>query len=136
MKKVNILILSSVVLALATVGCSNDNNLPNCQRDAHALITAVDQNAHTVIVRQDLPMAINFLLDNSCGTLKNLEVVKNGFEWEVKAIAHYDGCDCIPTSETHTKPFVFRATETGVYTIKFLNPQGEAIVQTVTVTAN
>lgn len=136
MKKFILFTCASALIGLFSVSCSHDNTLENCQRDAHALITEVDQNAQSVIVRQDLPMQIKFQLDNSCGKLKNLEVVKNGFQWEVKAIARYEGCECSEVTETATESFVFRVAETGVYTIKFVNPNGESIVQTVNVTQN
>ncbi len=134
MKKFVILICTALTLSFVAGSCSSDNSLPNCQKDEHALITEVDNEANTVVVRQDLSMAIKFQIANSCGVLKKLEVVKNGFDWEVKAITHYDGCDCNEVVEIKTEPFIFRATETGTYTIKFLNPNGEMISKTVTVT--
>ena len=134
MKKFVILICTALTLSFGVGSCTSDNSLPNCQKDEHALITEVDNEANTVVVRQDLPMAIKFQIANSCGALKKLEVVKNGFNWEVKVISHYEGCDCNEVPEIKTTPFVFRTAETGTYTIKFLNPNGEAISKTVTVT--
>ncbi|WP_448607138.1 hypothetical protein [Paenimyroides ceti] len=128
-------IATLILLGTLTLSaCSSDNEAADCERDQHALIASVESETLTVAVNYDLPLDVIYGIENSCGAFKKFEIEKNGFDWNIKVINHYTGCECSEVYRNETQKLYFRVTQPGTYTLTFTSPDGSAIQKVIIVT--
>lgn len=128
-------LFSLFLFPLLLVACSSDED-NDCTFYDYAIIDNIEQETLTVRVRQDLPITFDITIPNSCGEYKRLNVDKNGFVWQIDAVAFFEGCDCDDVSYTVPYPgnFIFRAEEIGTYSLRFNNYEGQMIQKNIVVT--
>lgn len=131
MKKI---ILFSLFASLLFIGCSNSNDeAENCLDYKHAFITNVDTESITIKPHEDLPIDLQYFIENSCGSFYNFDVNRNDKVYDIKVKAKYEGCQCNEIAGNLQTTYHFRTAEAGVYTLNFYTSSSEFITKVITV---
>jgi len=125
----------ALLFVLAGIGtaCSVDDDENYCFSSIFVEPTGVT-GPTTTTVNVPITFNVSFKPFNKCGKFNDFSET-NTFPKEIKILVDYEGCQCASTDATLTEPYVFTATTSGEYVLKFLTSKpAEPIVKTITVT--
>jgi hypothetical protein len=105
----------------------------NCISFTKTPVTKVE-GANTGLVNQDLIFTVSFQCFNGCGQFGSFEQTTNGDSTIINVIAKYEGCVCTQNAPTRQTVYKFKATQPGIYYLKFW--QGEKGFLTDTIKIN
>ena len=86
-----------------------------------------------MLVNQETGLTVFYYLDNGCGKFEGLEATSNGNTTIVSLKAKYEGCICPEVLLSGQINYKFKAEQTGVYYLKFLQPNKTYLTDTITV---
>ena len=84
-------------------------------------------------VNQVIPILLNFTIFNGCGGFGNITETNLGNQKTLTVNAKYQGCACYQALGTVQTFYNFTATTTGIYTIKFAQPDGTFLSYTINI---
>jgi hypothetical protein len=116
-------------------GCSLNDDENNYCYDRYYMAATAVTGPETTTVNTPVVFNVTFSIAKSCGVFFNFVETNTGFPKNIAAAVDYTGCNCDQVSTTVTKPYTFKATTAGTYTLHFLTEDEDApIVKTVVVT--
>ena len=132
MKRYLFSIFVLIVSMAAVTACSSDTADNYC---FYQIQTGIDKvtGPETIRVNEQLTLQATFTINNSCGTF-NRFAVSNNYPKTIRAVVDYSGCTCQEIIKTETKPYIFKTSRAGTYTLYFVKPDGSYIIKTITVT--
>jgi hypothetical protein len=86
-----------------------------------------------VLVNQETDYKMKFYLTDGCGNFENVESTSNGYTITISLIAKYKGCICTQVLLYGETSYKFKPTQTGIYYLKFIQPNKTHFIDTVTV---
>lgn len=126
----------ALLVILAGIGgaCSLDDSDNYCFQTKATPILGVSGPTGTT-VNTPLTLNVTYTPYGSCGAFNTFSQTST-FPKEITLIVDYEGCECPPTEELRTQPYVFTATTPGEYVLKFKTDDttNPFITKTITVT--
>jgi hypothetical protein len=103
-----------------------------CLSSTTAQVTKVT-GPNMVLVNQETDFTVEYYLYNGCGKFENLESTSNGHTVTISLIAKYRGCICTDILLGGETTYKFKPTLSGIYYLKFVQPNKSHFIDTVTV---
>lgn len=129
--KSNFIILAGVISILAFSNCDKNHENKCLSYTRAQVIEVVGPNMAPV--NQETDLTVNYYLVNGCGQFESLESTSNGNTTIISLIAKYEGCICTAIILGGQTIYKFKATQTGIYYLKFLQPDKTYLTDTITV---
>lgn len=123
-----------IISGLILISCNNsDSESENCLDYKHAFITQVHAETEELTVKknEDLPIKLNYFIENSCGSFYDFEVLRNEKEYDIRVKAKYEGCNCNEIASYPETIYYFRSPESGFYTLNFFTSNTEFITKII-----
>ncbi len=127
-----LLVVVSFFLSIFTTSCTSNGSGDNCISYVQAKIENVSI-PEIGIKNQNIPVNIYFQCINGCGEFRSIEETNNGKVKVLKVIAKYEGCLCTQVLKTINHTYNFIATDTGTYTVNFLQPDSTVISHSIVI---
>lgn len=121
-------------LAFITISsCSKDKSDDECIQYDHGIVTNVIA-PNTGMINENIPIQIDYYLNNSCGTFKDITERIDGNSRIIEVNAKYVGCYCLQVLQENTTTYNFETSVPGDYEFKFKSVDNEDIVVVITIT--
>jgi hypothetical protein len=88
---------------------------------------------NTAMVNQEIDLTVHYYLGNGCGRFEGLEATSNSNTTLISLKAKYEGCICTEVLLSGQVNYKFKASQPGVYYLKFLQPNQAFFTDTITV---
>jgi spore germination protein YaaH len=121
-----------VILLISLNGCKKDNSGKECIGYSNAQITEI-KGSNVTSAGQEIDLTISYFFFNGCGKFESLESITNGNTTTIRVIAKYEGCVCPEVLVKGEKVYSFKASQPGIYLLKFLQPNKSILEYTITV---
>jgi hypothetical protein len=120
------------ILLIALNGCKKDNSGKECIGYSNAQITEI-KGSTTATAGEEIELTISYFFFNGCGNFERLEATPNGNTTTIRIVAKYEGCVCPEVLVRGQTVYSFKATQPGIYLLKFLQPNKSILEYTITV---
>jgi hypothetical protein len=124
---ISLYFLSSIIL----FSCSKNND-NKCLSYTNAPVTKVE-GANSGLVNQQLSLKISFTCFNGCGQFGRIEQASNADTTTINIIAKSEGCVCTDVLLTKQTIYNFKATQAGIYYLKFWQTEKNYLIDTITI---
>ena len=123
-----------ILLALVSfVSCNKDDSGNNdCVEQETAYVTSVNAPS-TGSINETIAIEVNFDLKNSCGYFKDFIERIDGNSRTIKVNTEYNGCICLQVIKSETVNYIFKASTSGDYELKFKSGEDDYIVVVITI---
>lgn len=126
------IILAAFIVLIFPVSCNKDDIGTDCFAYSNAHITEV-KGLNSTSVNQEIELTIAYYFYNGCGKFERLDSFSNGNTTTVSIVGKYEGCVCPDILVGGQKVYTFKASQPGMYTLNFLQPNKSILVYTITV---
>jgi hypothetical protein len=131
MKRHFISVAGFVIAILVFTNCTKKKG-EICVSHTTAQVTNVI-GPNMVFVNHETDLTVKFYIDNGCGQFERLESTSNGYTTIISLIAKYEGCVCTAIFLPGQIIYKFKPVQTGIYYLKFLQPDKTYLTDTITV---
>lgn len=132
MKKEVILFLGSIIVLLSLMSCDREMPGGDCLSYTTAQVTEV-VGPNSVLVNQEIDLMVFYYLANGCGRIESLDETTSGKTTSISLKASYRGCVCATVILDGQISYKFKASQTGVYYLRFLQPNQTYLTDTIIV---
>ena len=130
LNKYFIILAGGVIFFISFPGCKKQE--AKCLLLTTAVVTDVT-GPNTALVNQEIDLTAHYYLGNGCGRFEDLEATSNGNTTIISLNAKYEGCICTDVLISGQANYKFKASQAGVYYLKFLQPNQAYFTDTITV---
>ena len=120
-------IISFLLLSSCTKKPARD-----CFYNSTATVKEVN-GENTLEVNQEASFTISYYLNNGCGHFEKMESSSKDNVKTISLLATYSGCACPEMLINGEVTYIFKATEPGIYYLKFIQPDLTYLTETITV---
>lgn len=132
MKKEVIIFLGSIIVLLSLMSCDREIHGGDCISYTTAQVTEV-VGPDSALVNQEIELVIFYYLANGCGRFESLEETTSGKTTSISLKASYRGCVCATVVLNGQTSYKFKASQAGVYYVRFLQPNQTYLTDTIIV---
>jgi hypothetical protein len=125
-------ILVVFVITILVFSNCNKKQEETCLSHTTAKVTNVD-GPNMVSVDHEIDLTVKYYLNNGCGQFERLESTLNDHTIIISLIAKYEGYICTDILLGGQTIYKFKPLQTGVYYLKFLQPDKTYLIDTITV---
>ncbi len=120
------------VLIFSLIGCTKAPIEPPCISFQTGPVTKI-YGATVASINQEILLTVDFTCFDGCGQFNKFEETVNGNETRIIVNAKYEGCICTQDLPTRQVAYKFKKSQTGTYTLRFLQSDSVYLNHTVTV---
>ncbi|MBS1752883.1 MAG: hypothetical protein R2765_12490 [Ferruginibacter sp.] len=112
------------------LSCDKTPDDNKCLSYTQAPVTKVE-GPNTGNVNQDINLIVSFGCFNGCGQFGKFEQTSDGDTTTINVIAKYEGCICTQDAPIRQTTYKFKATQPGIYFLKFLQTEKAYLTDTI-----